>query len=151
MIEIIKDRIQLGSKADYYKISELKNNWSYVHIGTELFEKNNTTKTNMDYYISGNHFYLNWKDLPELNEFNVETLIKLFNFLDLNINSTTFIHCDYGQSRSPAITMAYLSKRTDIIPKTFYKAVMAFKEIYPDYFVTGGITLFLKKEWVNIN
>ncbi len=147
MVEIIKNRIHLGSKEDYFKIAKIHNDWVYVHIGTELFNTNNSSKTKNDYIIDGNHFYLKWQDLPNLDEFNVETLQILFNFLDSYKDKNTFIHCDYGQSRSPAITMAYLSKRTEELPTTHYKAIESFKLIYPNYYVLGGITTFIREEW----
>jgi protein-tyrosine phosphatase len=150
MVEIIKNRIHLGSLEDYFKINDKNKDWSFVHIENGLFNENNVSQTNKDYYILKNHFYLKWQDLPNLDEFNVDTIEILFNFLDNNINKNTFIHCMYGQSRSPAITMAYLSKRTELTTKNFYEAIDMFKLIYPDYFDAGGITNFLKQEWNSI-
>ena len=151
MKEIIKGKIYLGSKIDYFNMENIitQDDWVFVHIGSELFDKfkKNDSK---DYYIIDNHLYLSWEDLPENGNFNIDTIIKIFDFIDSFRDKMLYIHCDYGQSRSPAVLMAYLSKRTDYLPKANYKAVVQFNQIYPDYFSQGGISLFIKREWDNI-
>ena len=150
MQEIIKNKIFLGSKKDYLENEFNESEWAFVHIGKELFNKFKESDHKGVLYTNKNHLYLSWLDVPEKSEFDKASLEAVFNFIDSHKNLKVLVHCDYGQSRSPAILMAYLSKRTEFLPKTFYKAVTKFKEIYPDYFFTGGITLFIKSFWNDI-
>jgi hypothetical protein len=103
--------------------------------------------------IENNHLYLNWQDMPNLSEFDkdnrgVANLNSLMDYIDLNIdNSKIYIHCDYGQSRSPAIAMLYLSKRTKKLPSDFESAKIKFGIEYPDYFSNTGITKYIGVNW----
>jgi protein tyrosine phosphatase len=147
MKEILKNKLYLGNKLDY--LLNIDQDWAFVHIGTKLFDENNSTNTNSDYYITNKQFYIKWQDMPDFEEFNVDTLEKLFDFIDGNSKGITLIHCDYGQSRSPAITMCYLVKRKKLLNINFEKSVKEFQLIYPDFFAEGGITKYIKQEWNN--
>jgi hypothetical protein len=150
MHTIIKNKIFIGSKFDYLNHSFDDNKWCFVHIGTELFDKFNKNKVLSDNYQFENHFYLNWLDLPYSKDFNVKTLQCIFDFIDCNNDKELFIHCDYGQSRSPAILLCYLAKRTNYLDSDYEVALLKFKKIYPEYFDEGGITKFIRTHWDKI-
>lgn len=106
------------------------------------------------YYIKfedKKHLYINWVDEPTGKYFKVETFIEAMNFIDkfISQNKKIFIHCDQGQSRSPALAMTYLAKRTDFLGDEFDQAYNGFKQIYPN-FNPSGIIKFIENNWEEI-
>jgi protein-tyrosine phosphatase len=80
---------------------------------------------------------------PEYFEF--EMFVEIINWLDTR--EKVFVHCDYGQSRSPSFCMLYGSKVLEVLPSDFLDCVRVIKSIQPDYISPSGISKFLKKNW----
>jgi predicted protein tyrosine phosphatase len=61
------------------------------------------------------------------------------------------IHCNKGQSRSPALTMLYLAKRDGTITDTSYAdARSEFQDLYPRYRPGRGVDAYLTDHWTDI-
>jgi len=68
------------------------------------------------------------------------------NYISQN-TQRVLIHCDYGQSRSTALVIAYVALRKKPLPSTFFTALSDFRHIYPQVVSPSEILRFLKREW----
>jgi hypothetical protein len=139
-----KTNLYLG---DQFELKKIPKDWAKVHIGSKFYPDTKKGKA----VISNNELYINWMDSHDEKDFKVQELHEILNFIDEYSNQKTFVHCEYAQSRSPAVVMAYLSKRTDLLPKKFYPALEEFVKMYPAFVFPSGITKFLKRNWKEIN
>lgn len=163
MFNYSNSNLFLGTKREY-KQNELfnsqnskeSNEWAFVHIGEELFKQTTQGlkgwKAKDRIYIQGNHLYLYWLDLPDQDSFNLDELQVVLDFIDQKAmkNKKIFIHCDYGQSRSPSIFMTYINKRFEKNNKNFEECAKEFNQIYLEYFYPTGISNFLENNWSEI-
>ena len=111
----------------------------------------NLDNTDPDYLFleEENDLYLNIID-PPIPLFKLETFIEFLKFSKKHYDSgqKIFIHCNQGQSRAPSLALLFMSKCLPIISdKSYKKARMEFKKIYPDYSPGKGIVIFLTKNW----
>ncbi|MBC7471879.1 MAG: dual specificity protein phosphatase family protein [candidate division SR1 bacterium] len=131
---------------DQYELSKIPKNWYKIHVGSKFFPNSKELKI----YIDGNEMFVNWEDSSDENDFKTNDLIKILDFIYMYKNQNLFIHCEYAQSRSPAVLMAYLAKRTKILPDNFFDALEEFVKMYPKFVYPSGITKFLKTNWTLI-
>lgn len=80
-----------------------------------------------------------------------QVFTKLLDFLEERHDIKTLISCNLGMSRSNALAMLYMSKRTKEISDDFEKAIEEFKVIVPFFNPSLGIYLYLKNNWAYIN
>ncbi len=95
------------------------------------------------------HLYLNMVDANNVEDrYGDPMFTKAINFLEKNLASKKIIiHCNQGQSRSPAIALVFLAK-TGIIPKLSYgETTNAFHKIYPNYMPGMGVNNYLLRNW----
>jgi predicted protein tyrosine phosphatase len=158
MQQLLNTNLYLGSKYDLGITND--SDWAFVHACktyhlARLGQQNNTS----EHYImfeEKNHLYINWVDAPSPKMFDwkghgVINFTRVLDFIDSQIgDKKVFVHCDQGQSRSPAVTMLYMAKRQKSLPEDFYKARIEFAKIYTDYFSDSGITKFIEYNWENI-
>lgn len=58
------------------------------------------------------------------------------------------IHCNKGQSRSPALAMLYLAKRTsEISDRSYGDARQEFQDFYPRFQPDRGVDAYLRDYW----
>lgn len=145
--------INIGSK---YDLININNNWAIVHACKTSHQAKLGYKypiKNSPYYIKfrdNNHLYINWVDEPTGKYFQIETFIEALDFIDEYIkDKEIFIHCDQGESRAPTLGLVYLAKRTDYLEDDFEKALLKFKNEYPN-FQPKGIINFVRSNWKNI-
>lgn len=103
-------------------------------------------------YITFNqdgNLYINWQDWSEAEKFDITTLKLIFDFLDKHLDKPLVLYCDFAQSRSPAIVMAYLSSK-GVFSSNFYEALEQMQTIQPEFVFPSGITTFLKTNWREI-
>jgi protein-tyrosine phosphatase len=81
--------------------------------------------------------------------FEIEMFVEVIKWLKQR--EKVFVHCDYGQSRSPSFCMVYGSKILKVLPTDFLDCVRVVKSIQPDYVSPSGISKFLKKNWKSID
>jgi hypothetical protein len=155
MKQLFNSNLYLGPKSDL--ILTDNQSWYYVHACKSSFIErygNGPYDANIrTIMIEDNHLYLNFEDLPNITEFDkdnhgIDNLNTLMDYIDKHIQDhKVYIHCDYGQSRSPAIAMLYLAKRTDFLPNDFEQAKIKFAIEYPDYFSETGISEYVGVNW----
>lgn len=65
-------------------------------------------------------------------------------------NKTILLHCNFGRSRAPGITMLALAKHTDCFknPNNFQQTKMEMQKLYPNLNMSKGISLYLEKYWL---
>lgn len=102
-------------------------------------------------YEKGQDLYLNMVDMDrkQEHEFMEPIVSSTLDFVEDHINSNkVLIHCNEGESRSPALAMLYLAKRENAIRKdTYAEAKQDFKELYPRFNPSRGIDLYLEDYW----
>jgi hypothetical protein len=147
-LELKHLNLLLVSRAELKSIN-LKNS-SVVHATNTSYPDKNARLSEVT--ISLNDCYINWQDLHDEKAFTVESFQKAFDFIDeKRKGSLVIVYCDYAQSRSPSLFMAFLSKKTNFLPDNFYEAVDKFKELYPSYHYPTGISNFLKHNWLKLS
>jgi protein tyrosine phosphatase len=155
MQQLLNTNLYLGSKYDLDQTNNFE--WAFVHAckTSHLNRLGQQDKTS-PYYImfeEENHLYINWVDAPSPKMFDwqgqgVANFTKVLDFIDSHISGKkVFVHCDQGQSRSPAVAMLYMAKRQKSLPESFNKARIEFGKIYRDYFSDSGITKFIEQNW----
>ena len=137
MQQLLNTSLYLGSKYDLNLTND--NEWAVVHVcktshKARLGQQYNTSPYYIMFY-EDNHLYINWVDAQEPKMFDwqgqgVTNFTKVLDFIDNFIQfKKVFVHCDQGQSRSPAVAMLYLVKRLKIISPDFYEAKIEFTKI----------------------
>ena len=95
--------------------------------------------------------YLNIVDMDrKLSHDYTEPIVSAaLDFIDENIESReVLIHCNKGQSRSPALAMLFLAKRREEISNTSYhQAKREFKDLYPQYRPGNGVEAYFSDYW----
>lgn len=96
-----------------------------------------------------NHLYLNMIDAKQLKNIHLEPMISsALGFIEQNIqNKKILIHCNQGQSRSPAIALIYLAKKGKISKRSYQEAKSDFKKVYPEFSPGEGIEDYLEANW----
>jgi len=149
--------LYVGSQSDCFY--DNKNDWIVIHACKDPCHKysvgyrGNLNKNHPNYLIKKmkNHLFLNMVDMnqPLSHEYTEPIIITSLNFIEENINQKNIlIHCNLGFSRSPALTLLFLAKRTnEISDKSYNDAKNDFIKIYPNYRPRTGIEIYLKKYW----
>jgi len=142
------ENIYLGTRADWLKISQSDySNWAVLHACASCFSDRASDRI----FQTENELFLNWVDSSNPDDFLVEEFYAAFNFIDKWKGShSVLIHCDYGQSRSPSLLMAYLALRQQSLPPTFFAALSEFQKLCPQHVSPSGILKFIKQEWDNL-
>jgi protein-tyrosine phosphatase len=152
LFQIPNSELYFGSNQGFKNL-ENKQEFAIVHFCKSSFEKysNNDKKINIqkNIYELNNELFVNIIDEKDPNYFEFEMFVNVINWL--NKREKVFIHCDYGQSRSPSFCMLYGSKILRILPNDFLECVRIMKKIQPDFVTPSGITKFLKQNWKQFN
>lgn len=152
MIEIF-NRVFVGSMDDLTATNDSE--WAFVHATKSIF---NTLScpTNRVIHEEGNRLYLNWIDVEDYRFFDyeeagVQNVIAALDFIDnWRRHKKVLIHCDQGVSRGPSLGMTWLFKRSGMIDNGISANRKKFLDIYPEYYPTGGIHMFLFLNWGDI-
>jgi len=89
-------------------------------------------------------------DLPVSWFIKKEMIDQTLDFIDEVYSSglKVMIHCMYGRSRSPSLTMLYLATRLHVLPTdSFETAEEQFRHLYPKYHPNRGIREHLRHNW----
>ena len=135
----LHDSFYLGDRGEYL---ENANNYQRIVQFNHRLDLDNTGQN-----IDSKTFVLPWQDIPETQEFNPTGLQRALGWLD--IDGVRLVHCDYGQSRSPALAMTYLAKRVWLEPE-FFRALERMVTIYPEMVYPSGLLRFVKEHWQDI-
>ncbi|MBI5002966.1 dual specificity protein phosphatase family protein [Candidatus Woesearchaeota archaeon] len=96
-----------------------------------------------------NNLYLNIVDMDKiLPKYTDPVFGKAIAFIEQNIaNKKIIIHCNQGQSRSPAIALVFLAKKELFTKSSYPEAVIAFRKLYPNYQPGICIQNYLINNW----
>lgn len=155
--------LYIGNIDDFYSLAPKSDEWAFVHATrtvhfnvfgrAKIYSKEEKSHDDFLYYVEDNRLSLNWMDGPAVffEAGGIKVFEEAMDFIDKWLpKRNVLVHCDQGVSRSPTLTLTYLSKRTDKLPaESFEKAKKKFVEIYPDYF-PGGIEKYVDKNWERI-
>ena len=152
MIQILNSSLSFGSSESYCSLGN-KADYTVVHFCKSFFEKhansNKILSIQKNIYEYKCELYVNIIDESDPSYFKLEIFKDVITWL--NAREKVFIHCDYGQSRSPSLCMLYGSKVLKVLPKDFLDCIRVMKSIQPDFVTPSGITKFLKKNWNNFD
>jgi predicted protein tyrosine phosphatase len=148
MIKIPNSELYFGSNEDYQNL-ENKQEFAIIHFCKSMYltKQNSKYKTQLGkkIYDLNNELFVDVIDEQNPEYFEFEMFVEIINWLDTW--EKVFVHCDYGQSRSPSFCMLYGSKVLKVLPSDFLDCVRAIKSIQPDYVSPSGISKFLKNNW----
>ena len=135
-------------------------NFSIIHACKTCHQKGvgyrgNLPQTHPHYliYRKPNDLYLNLVDMDkELMAKYTDPIFKsAIQFIDEKISTKkVLIHCNKGQSRSPAIGMVYLALKGKISSGSYKEAKREFSRLYQGFFPGTGIELYLYHRWNEI-
>ena len=156
MIQVI-DKLSIGTNADCFYNN--KADWAAVHAckhpchQVAVGYRGNLPKTHPNYLIfeRDNHLFLNMvdMDMPLSHEFTKPIVTVALNFMDKHITTKSIlVHCNLGQSRSPALVMLFLAKRQQTISNdSFEDAKRDFVDIFPNCQFGSGVKTYLTNFW----
>lgn len=156
MIQVV-EKIFVGTDSDCFYNN--KGTWAVVHACKHpchlvaVGYKGNLPKTHPNYLIfeNGSHLFLNMVDMnmPLSHEFTEPIVTTALNFIENHIaTKSILVHCNLGQSRSPALVMLYLAKRQKSIRNSsFEDAKEDFIKLFPNCQLGSGIETYLTNFW----
>ncbi|MGD9937531.1 MAG: phosphatase [Methanoregulaceae archaeon] len=157
MIEI-HPNLFIGDENDYECRVRCESGWHIVHACKDPnhrqalgYRTRAAPKDHPEYLIArrDGRLILNLIDPPNPAFVPKEIIDAALDFIHSNIGDTrVLVHCNQGESRSPAIGMLYLATHTRKLPfKDFFEAEAAYRTIYPAYNPGPGIRGFLINHW----
>ena len=158
MIEIFPG-LHVGNQDDYERVVKHQDGWRIVHACKEPYHRRElgyktggAPKSHPEYLIArrGHRLILNLIDPPDPAYIPKEVVDAALGFIGEGLRSghKVLVHCNLGESRSPAIGLLYLAAFTGAIPSaSLEEAESAFLKIYPGYRPGAGIRGFLAQHW----
>jgi protein tyrosine phosphatase len=148
--QIENTNIFIGNKDDEKLIH--KKNYIIVHACKSYFDKVDVSKgfgSNKNVKEFDDELYINWVDLPDSKSFDLNTFNNALSWMKekYSENVNLFVHCNWGQSRSPTLVMVFMVKVLKVLPDNFFDALEEFRILYPDYITPSGISSFVKENW----
>jgi len=153
MIEIHKN-LFIGTDADCFY--DDREDYAVIHACKDPCHKKGVgyrgrLSPTHNYLISedGTHLYLNIVDSDIIfPEYADPIFIKAIEFIEKYISvKKVLVHCNLGQSRSPAISLIYLAKHRIISSSSYEDGLSDFLKIYPQYSPGIGIQNYLRSAW----
>ena len=150
--------LYIGSRNDYETIVSGQPGWAIVHACKEYHRNTvgyklwNVPRQHPEYLLArrDNRIMLCLLDLPVSQFIKKEMIDQTLDFIDQAYSSglKVMIHCMYGRSRSPSITMLYLATRLHVLSTdSFEAAEEQFRSLYPKYHPNRGIREHLRRNW----
>lgn len=154
-MEEVSDSLFVGDENDCHHGSEI----AVVHACKHPCHQNavgysgSLPQSHPEYLVSSREpdLYLNIVDMDRKlsHEYTEPIVSATLDFIEEKIESNdVLVHCNKGRSRSPALAMLFLGKRTDEFSDSSYRdAKHAFKDIYPRYQPGRGVEAYLRDYW----
>ena len=158
MIEVYPD-LFVGNQQDYEFNVAKQDGWAVVHACKEPYhrqalgyERRGAPKSHPEYLFAhrGNRLILNIVDADNPAFFAPEMIDAALDFIEQALagSQKVLVHCNQGQSRSPAIALLYMASRLDALPTSSLEAAeQEFRILYPDYAPKPGIRGYLAQHW----
>jgi hypothetical protein len=158
MIEVYSG-LFIGDARDYEYRVKHQDGWRIVHACKDPYHRRElgyktvgAPKSHPEYLIArrGHRLILNLIDPADPAYIPKEVIDAALDFIAESLRSgyKVLVHCNLGESRSPAIGLLYLAAFTGAIPSaSLEEAESAFLKIYPGYRPGAGICGFLEQNW----
>lgn len=158
MIEIYP-RLFVGNEIDYEMVVRHQDGWWVVHACKEPYHRQflgysgrSAPKNHPEYLMArrGNRLFLNLVDADDPEFIPKQIIDASLQFINdaLLTGKRLLVHCNQGESRSPAIGLLFLATHTDVLPcGSFREAEAKFRQLYPAFNPKGGMRGFLLKHW----
>ena len=156
MIEI-HPNLYIGNQDDYEYLVRGNRDWHVVHACKDPYHRQAlgytgraVSKDHPEYLIArrDGRLILNLIDPPNPAFVPKEIIDAALDYVHKNIgDARVLVHCNQGESRSPAIGMLYLAAHTDRLSSDFLEAEAEYRRIYPAYNPGPGIRGFLAGHW----
>lgn len=158
MIEIYHN-LFVGHQGDYEYQIQGQDGWAVVHACKEPYHRQllgyrtrGAPKDHPEYLFAerGNRLYLNLVDAPNPAYIPKEIIDKAIAFIHEKLAEglKVLVHCNQGESRGPGIGFLYLLRETDVLPpRSLNDALAKFRQIYPGFSPSGGISGFIAANW----
>lgn len=156
MIEVDKNLFVSDENSCFY---EDRSDWVVVHACKHPCHLNgvgyqgNLHSGHPNYLVleKENHLFLNMVDMARQlsHTFTKPIINAALNFIERNIKEKkVLIHCNKGESRSPALALLFLAKKKSVLSNDSYcKAKEEFTKLYPGYNPGRGVEIYLNKYW----
>jgi len=158
MIEV-HPNLFVGDEEDYEFGVVGQEGWAVIHACREPYHRQalgyrgrGAPKYHPEYLVArrGNRLILNIVDVDNPTFFDKGMIDAALGFIDeaLAQGSRVLIHCNQGESRSPAIALLYMAARLGALPTESLEAAEdQFRAIYPGYNPKPGIRGHLHQYW----
>lgn len=155
MREVVSN-LYVGDEQDCVGVSD---DWAVVHAAkhpchqTAVGYSGNLSQDHPEYLVAsrGDEVFLNLVDMDrKLDHGYTEPIVSAaLDFIGDYIESTpVLVHCNKGESRSPALALLYLSKRSDVITDSSYREAKGeFLGLYPSFRPGRGVDAYLRDFW----
>lgn len=147
----------VGSDID---CSQINSNFACIHAcktchQTGVGYRGNLPSSHLNYliYENGIHLYLNMVDMDRelMPKFTHPIMKCAIIFIEKYLHERNIlIHCNQGQSRSPAIGLLYLARHEIVDNSSYSSAKTAFSLLYPQFNPGLGIELYLNRNWKDV-
>jgi predicted protein tyrosine phosphatase len=153
----VHENLYVGAEADERQVRG-QTGWFVIHACKEPYHRQAlgytgraAAKDHPEYLIARRHgrLILNLVDVDDVNYISPLIVDAALDAIRDNIaTSKVLIHCNQGQSRSPAIALLYLVKHTDRFNGLGRDdAFAAFRELYPDFNPARGMADYARLNW----
>jgi len=158
MIEV-HPNLFVGDEKDYEFGVARQEGWAIVHACKEPYHRlalgyrgRGAPKHHPEYLVArrGNRLILNIVDVDNPAFFDKEMIDAALDFIAeaLAQGSRVLIHCNQGESRSPAMALLYMAARLGALPTESLEAAEdQFRTLYPGYNPKPGIRGHLHRYW----
>jgi len=158
MIEVYPS-LFVGDENDYEFNVAAQEGWAVVHACQEPYHRQalgyrgrGAPKHHPEYLVAcrANRLILNIVDVDNPTFFDKGMIDAALGFIDeaLAQGSRVLIHCNQGESRSPAIALLYMAARLGALPtESLQAAEDQFRALYPGYNPKPGIRGHLHQYW----
>lgn len=158
MIEIYPN-LFVGDQADYdLNVSRLAE-WAVVHACKEPYHRQalgykglGAPKNHPEYLVArrGNGLILNMVDANNPAFFSKEMIEEALDFINVSLSNgmKVLVHCNLGESRSPAIALLFLATRSrTITDHSLEEAESEFLKKYSKYHPNPGLREHMHRNW----
>ncbi len=158
MIEVYP-KLFVGDQIDYEINVITQRGWAVVHACKEPYHRQAlgyrgrvAPETHREHLVARrvNRLILNMVDARDPELISKEMIDTALDFMDetLSRGLKVLVHCDRGESRSPAIALLYMAARLGELPtESLEAAEEKFRTIYPYYNPQPGIHEHLRQNW----
>ena len=151
--------LYVGDQVDYDSNVSRLTGWAVVHACKEPYHRQalgyvgrGAPKNDPEYLVArrGNRLMLNIVDANDPAFFSKDMINTSLDFIGESLSNgmKVLVHCNLGESRSPAIALLFMATRLKAIStESLQTAESEFTVIYPRYNPNPGLREHLRQHW----